>query len=124
MIAYSKTQNTGTPPKPGSNHSLPPPPNPLPLSFLLRYPFVTLSIFPGGQGYLLLELESLVSDNLAYAPFHVIENVGGKAIAKMTLLKDLKISTKTKILAQNREFLGAMTRGHCCCKSILCKVIT
>ena len=51
-----------------------------------------------------------MSDNLAYSPFHVIENVRGKAVAKMTLLKDSKMSTNTKILAHNHEFLRAMTR--------------
>lgn len=51
-----------------------------------------------------------MSDNLAYCPFHVIENVRGKAVAKMTLLKDSKMSTNTKILAHNHEFLRAMTR--------------
>lgn len=51
-----------------------------------------------------------MSDNHAYSPFHVIENVRGKAVAKMTLLKDSKMSTNTKILAHNHEFLRAMTR--------------
>lgn len=51
-----------------------------------------------------------MSDNLAYSLFHVIENVRGKAVAKMTLLKDSEMSTKTKILAHNHEFLRAMTR--------------
>ena len=51
-----------------------------------------------------------MSDNLAYSPFHVVENVRGKAVANMTLLKDSNLSTKTKILAHDHEFLWAMTR--------------
>lgn len=108
MTAYLKIQNTGTPQTLAvtkfSTH-----PFPQPSSTLILAPRATLR----NAIYLPLELEWLVSvasDNLAYSPFHVIENVRGKAVAKMTLLKDSKMSTKTKILAHNHEFLRAMTR--------------
>ena len=104
MTAYLKIQNTGTPQTLAvtkfSTH-----PFPQPSSTLILAPRTLRNAI-----YLPLELEWLVSDNLAYSPFHVIENVRGKAVAKMTLLKDSEMSTKTKILAHNHEFLRAMTR--------------
>ena len=75
MTAYLKIQNTGTPQTLAvakfSTH-----PFPQPSSTLILAPRSLRDAI-----YLPLELESLVSDNLAYSPFNVIENVRGKAVA-------------------------------------------